>query len=180
MIDINKIFYSNKSKSLHKKCVFCEENILEYEHGYVIEKAFKYNGSIKSFELIFEYALCSECIQRLSSEMSKKSKLKVEQYFIENIKLSKLKFSNANEKIEHCMITGDNVQNSKEYQIAGFFIKNKMVVSENFPYAISSVVIEEIQELISEKTRKFSDTFKDLILPPDVREKFPKDRIVIF
>ena len=55
-----------------------------------------------------------------------------------------------------------------------------MIVSNDFPFAIGFGAIEEIQELISEKTRGFSDKFKDIVLPPHVKDNFPKDRVLIF
>jgi len=176
VIEINKIFYSEKLGSMHNKCVFCEENVLEYEHGYVIEKAFKYNEISEKYETVFEYVLCTECMHRLSSEMSEKSKKNIEVYFNENRK----NIVHPNDRFEKCMITNDNVKSLKEYQIAGLFYKTKMLISKDFPYAIGLNAINEVQELISEKTRNFSEKFKDLILPPHVKDNIPKDRIVIF
>ncbi len=180
---INNIFLSDKTGKFPEKCVFCDDNILEYEQGYVIEKAFKYNEKTKTFKTIFEYALCAECIQRLSSEMSKESSEKVQNYlssFRANLNQITDNENDVEGRLNTCMVKNSPVINSKEYQIAGYFLKNEMLVSDVFPYAIGDEAIEEIQNLISEKTRDFSDKFKDLILPPDVREKFPKDRIVIF
>ncbi|MCF6365158.1 MAG: hypothetical protein L3J35_03055 [Bacteroidales bacterium] len=180
---INNIFFSDKTGNLFEKCVFCEGNILKYENGYVIEKAFKYNEKTKSFKMIFEYALCSECIKKLSSEMSKESTEKIQNYLSSFRSNLNVVFDNEaviEERLKTCMVKNKNVQTSEEYQIAGFFLKDKMLVSDMFPYAVGDEAIEEIQNLISEKTRDFSNKFKDLILPPDVREKFPKDRVVIF
>lgn len=180
---INNIFLSDKTGKFPEKCVFCDDNILEYEQGYVIEKAFKFNDKTKTFKTIFEYALCAECIQRLSSEMSKESSEKVQNYlssFKSNLNQNVDNEKGVEERLNTCMVKNNSIKNSKEYQIAGYFLKNEMLVSDVFPYAIGDEAIEEIQNLISEKTRDFSDKFKDLILPPDVREKFPKDRIVIF
>lgn len=180
MKKINKIFYSTKTGKLHNKCVFCEENILEFEHGYVIEKAFKYNDAKNIYETIFEYALCTECLQRLSSEMSEKSKNTIEAYFRINRNDAMHRLNSVKGRLEECLITNENIRNSKEYQIAGFFIKNEMLVSNDFPYAIGEKAINEIQDLISKKTRDFSEKFKDLILPPHVKDNLPKNRIVIF
>ena len=75
------------------------------------------------------------------------------------------------------MIENTNVNEMNEYQIAGQFYKKKMIVFDAFPFAVGETAINEIQEMLSEKTRDFSDKFKDLILPPDVREKIPNKRI---
>jgi hypothetical protein len=71
-------------------------------------------------------------------------------------------------------------QKTEEYQIAGQFWQNSMIVFDSFPFALGETAVNEIQELLSDKTRGFSDKFKDLILPPDVRDKIPDDRLVFF
>lgn len=182
-MEIKEIFYSEKNNKLFNKCILCEDNILEYEHGYAVEKAFKYNSETKRHETIFEYAICTECIQRSSSEMSEKSVSNIQKYlnkFRENQKQYTDNVADIEERTKICMVTNKDVYKSEEFQIAGFFIKKEMIVSDIFPYAIGEEAIEEIQNLISEKTRNFSDNFKNLILPPDIRKKLPKDRIVIF
>ncbi|NPA44134.1 MAG: hypothetical protein GXO49_01230 [Chlorobi bacterium] len=181
MDDIDKKFLLNKDNNQFKKCVFCEDNILEYEHGYVVEKAYKYNNKSNDFEIIFEYALCLECVQHLSSEMSEESTNNIEKYFEANVKpLSASQLIDLKARTETCMITGESLSKSKEYQIAAVYQKESMIINERFPFAISGIIIEEIQELISEKTRNFTDKFKDLIIPPQERDKIPKDRILIF
>lgn len=180
MKKIHKNFYSEKDGELLKTCVFCNDNVLEYEYGYVIEKAFKFNKVTNIFELVFEYALCTECMQRLSSEMSEESKNNITEYFNRNKKQEYFSVLTVEERFKMCMLSGKNLKTQKEYQIAGFFIKDEMIVSNDFPFAIGFDAIEEVQELISDQTRDFSDKFKDVVLPPHVKDNFPKDRILIF
>ncbi len=180
MENIKQKFYSEKNNKPFNKCVFCEGELLGNENFYVVEKAFSYNLSNKSYELVFEYALCSECIQSLSSEMSKESQDKIEKYFDANLNNNGFDKIDADKRTNICMITGDDLLHTKEYQIAALFFDDEMVVSERFPFAIGDVAIEEIQQLISEKTRDFTDKFKDIIIPPEVRDNIPKDRIIFF
>ncbi len=181
--DIPKIFYTGKTGEMHKTCIMCDDLILEYEHGYIIEKAFKRNEKTNQFDVIFEYALCTECQQSLSKEMSEKSMRNIQKYFQHyksNISALSSSENDINKRLSNCMIENTNVNEMNEYQIAGQFYKKKMIVFDAFPFAVGETAINEIQEMLSEKTRDFSDKFKDLILPPDVREKIPDKRIVFF
>ena len=180
---IPKIFYSEETGGLHKTCIMCDDLILKYEHGYIIEKAFKRNEKSNKFDVIFEYALCTECQQSLSKEMSHKSMRNIQQYFLKyksNISGLNSSESDISKRLSNCMITNIDVNEMDEYQIAGQFYKNSMIVFDAFPFAVGEIAVNEIQEMLSEKTRGFSDKFKDLILPPDVRDKIPDDRLVFF
>ncbi len=180
MVNIHKKFYSDKAGSIFKTCVFCNDNVLEYEQGYLIEKAYKYNPKTNKFEIIFEYALCIECMQRLSSEMSEESIKNIAKYFNKNKNEEYFSGLNVNERLATCMISQKKLKTQKEFQIAGYFLKDKMIVSNDFPFAIGYEAIEEIQELISEKTRNFFEKFNDIVLPSDFKYTFPKDRVLIF
>jgi len=181
--DIPEIFFNENSGKMHDTCLLCDDNLLKYKHGYVIEKAFKKNNLTDEFEVIFEYALCTECQQSLSKEMSKKSMENIQKFFHDHKKnISALTNSEVdiNTRLNKCMITNDDIADTNEYQIAGQFYKQTMIVFDSFPFALGETAVNEIQELLSEKTRGFSDKFKDLILPPDVRDKIPDDRLVFF
>ena len=58
----------------------------------------------------------------------------------------------------------DDVNDMKEYQIAGQFYKSTMIVFDAFPFAIGDLAIEEIQELLSKKTRDFCKNIAQLWL----------------
>lgn len=181
--EIPQIFRNQKTGDLLNTCIMCDDNLLDYEHGYLIEKAFKKNVQKNEFELIFEYAICTECQQSMSKEMSEKSMKNIQLYFNKyKARISKL--SNSKNDIDlrltNCMIKEENVDGMQEYQIAGQFYKTNMIVFDAFPFAIGEIAIGEIQELLSKKTRDFSEKFKDLILPPSVRDKIPDNRPVYF
>lgn len=181
--EIPDIFFNNKTGKFHESCILCDDHLLSYKHGYVIEKAFKRNSQTKKFELVFEYALCTECQQSLSKEMSVKSMQNIQKFF-QHHKGSIHSLSNSDSDVQTrlntCMITGEDLSKTEEYQIAGQFWQNSMIVFDSFPFALGETAVNEIQELLSDKTRGFSDKFKDLILPPDVRDKIPDDRLVFF
>ncbi len=181
-IHIPEQFYRSDSGKKHDHCVLCEDQLFNYEQGYVIEKAFQKNPQTGFFETVFEYAVCRECQQKLSGEMSQESVLNIQRYFIENAlqtdTFSDI-FSDTESRFKYCMVKGMHISTMNEYQIGGLFKKELMVVNETFPYVIGEVAINEIQNLLSEKTKGFINKFKDLVIPPDVRKKIP-DKPFIF
>jgi len=178
-------FYSSKNNKPIESCVMCGKELLTDHEPYIIEKAFKNNEITKETELIFEYALCSQCQQNTASELSKESLNNIKMYYelyvnfeerqaeledIEDFKLS--------EWINKCIITGKPLSKYKEFQYGGMFLRNQMLLG-NLPFAVGEKAINEMQELISEKTRDFLDGFKDKIIPPEVRDKVPDDFLIL-
>jgi hypothetical protein len=112
--------------------------------------------------------------------MSKESQNKIEKYFEANLNNNGFNKIDVGKRTNVCMITGDNLLHTKEYQIAALFFDNEMIVSERFPFAIGDIALEEIQQFISKKTRDFTNKFKEIVIPPEVRDNIPKDRIIFF
>ncbi len=184
-IDIPEEFYSSKSKQPIKECALCGKALLTDFEPYIIEKAFKKNEVTKKTELIFEYAMCSECQQSTASELSKESLDNLRMYYelyvnfeerqaqlqdIENFELS--------EWINKCIITGKPLSEYKEFQYGGLFLRNQLMLG-NLPFAVGEKAINEMQELISKKTRDYLDGFKDKIIPPGVSDKIPDDFLIL-
>ena len=67
-----------------------------------------------------------------------------------------------------CMITGTNINDMSEYQIAGAF-SGRQLIWEPFPFIMSIEVTNEINELLSEKTKEEIDGFIDNFIgvPPE-------------
>jgi hypothetical protein len=181
LIKIPELFYHSTIGTMHNTCVLCDDDLLSYEFGYVIEKAFLRNKATGYFETVFEYAICKECQQKLSGEMSQESLLNIQRYFIQNAlqteQFSDL-FPDADSRMKLCMVKGVPVSDMNEYQVGGQFKKDKMLVSDTFPYALGETAISEIQDLLSEKTKGFTNKFKELVLPPDVKNNVPENRFI--
>lgn len=184
-ISIPEEFFSSKTNKVIEECVMCGKAILTDNAPYIIEKAFKNNLVTKETELIFEYALCAECQQNTASELSEESLNNIKMYYelyvdfekrqaelkdIENFKLS--------DWINKCIITGKPLSEYKEFQYGGMFFQNKLLLG-NIPFAVGEKAINEMQELISKKTRDFLDGFKEKIIPPGVRDKVPDDFLIL-
>jgi len=184
-IDIPEIFYASQDKQPIKHCAICGTFLLKEYQPYLIEKAFKKNTITKEDELIFEYALCRNCQQNASEELSKESLANIKMYFDlyvdfevrqkELLKPGNFKFDDC---IKDCIITKKPISDFDEYQVGGYFFRNQLLL-DSLPFAIGEKAMSEIQEVISKKTRDFLDGFKDKILPVDIRDKVPDDFLIL-
>jgi hypothetical protein len=165
----------------------CECLLLNTE--YVIEKAIRRYKEFSTTDTIFEYAICMKCHEEFVGSYSASSLANIQNYFIENANFDskrndlheKLKEGhfNVNEWISHCIIKGTHVSDLTEYQIGCQCIGNKMVVL-NMPFMIGHEAMDEISQLLSDKTRGEMDRFIDDFfgLPPDLK-KILKDSGVL-
>jgi hypothetical protein len=184
-IEIPKIFYSAEDKKPIKKCAICGKILLFANEPYLIEKAFKRNNKTNVDDLIFEYALCYTCQQNTSSELSEESLANIKMYFNLYVDFQKRQEQLGNPEnfrladcLKNCIITKKPVVQYDEYQIGGYFFRDRLLL-ENLPFAIGGKAIEELQDVLSEKTRDFLDGFKDRILPVDIRDKVPDDFLIL-
>jgi len=178
-------FLSSKTNKPIGYCMLCGKNLLIDHSPYMIEKAFQRNLSTKQFEMVFEYALCSVCQRNATSELSKESLANIKMYFDLYVDFDKRQQEQANydknqflSGIKNCIITNKPISEYNEYQIGGYFYRNQML-TDNLPFAIGEKAMNEIQDVISKKTRDFLDKFKDKIIPPSVRDKVPDDFLIL-
>jgi hypothetical protein len=187
LVDIPRIFHSHASNAPFSKCMNCDCVLLNTE--YVIEKAIRRYKDFSSTDTIFEYAICMKCHQEFVNAYSASSMANIQNYFLENADFDnkrrdlqdKLKEGhfNIDEWISHCIIKGTPVNELSEYQIGCQCIGNKMVVL-NMPFMIGHEAMEEITQLLSDKTRGEMDRFIDEFfgLPPELK-KLLKDSGVL-
>jgi hypothetical protein len=183
-IEVPKIFFSEKENRPFSKCSLCGSTLDEFE-VYFVEKAFKKNIQNHQHELVFEYALCSSCLEETRTELSQESRKNIELYFklyvdIEerNNKLLSKNHIDLNEWISECIITGKAIDDENEYVIGGAIIANRLIL-DGMPYALSEKAMLEMQELFSKKTKDFLDGFQKKVFPPDVRERIPDGSLII-
>ncbi|MCF6242621.1 MAG: hypothetical protein L3J74_14905 [Bacteroidales bacterium] len=164
-IEVPKVFFSEKTNRPFNKCSMCGNLLNEFELHFV-EKAFGKSINSKEHELIFEYALCSECLESTREELSEESKNNIEMYFKlyvdvaeRNKKLLSKNHIDLNSWIGKCIITGKPVSEEKEYVIGGAILGNRLILNV-MPYAVSEKAMFEIQELLSKKTKDFLDGFQ--------------------
>jgi hypothetical protein len=178
-------FFSSKTNKPIGHCIMCGKNLLVDNSPYLIEKAFQKNIGNKKFELVFEYALCSVCQQNTTSELSEESMKRIKMYYELYVDFDKRQKELSNtdnyklsDSISNCIITQKPIQEYNSYQIGGLCFRDRLILG-NLPFAIGEKAIDEIQELISKKTRDFLDGFKEKVIPPEVLDKVPDDFLIL-
>ena len=93
-------------------CIQCDYDLLKGDRHYVIEKVFKHYVGLTKTEVLFEYAICSHCYEKMKEELSAESMASLSEYMIMNTD-----FASMQQRIEknpdkpeawlsHCMIKG--------------------------------------------------------------------------
>ena len=182
---IPKIFHKSDG-GLLENCIMCNRCVTRPAQDYFIEKAFRFIPSIKKREVIFEYAMCIPCAEAMRNELSTESKSRIELYFKQNVNfenrssLLQPKRAPFSKWINKCLIKNEDLFKSSEYSIYGHAYGKRLVYGL-FPYAISGAVMEEVNELISEKTREVLDDFigNHFSGPPEVAEILKRRPVLV-
>ena len=184
--DIPSVFFPFGEAKAFSNCINCDRYLLQDNVEYIIEKAIRRYHEYETSDVIFEYAMCMQCAEKMRAELSVESQQKVQQY-IENSKLVSTRqqlIEQSNWKIDDwlgsCAIKGEPVEDQNEYQIYGHFRGNKMVFSA-MPYMISGSAVEEISQLLSAKTIDELNRFIDnnFGLPPELKEVIKNKPVVL-
>jgi hypothetical protein len=179
--EIPKIFKTFVSESFFNHCIVCNKNLLHEGTQYLIEKA------VKDSFVEFEYAICFECTEKLRETLSTESKQRVNHYFEAKTnlqerrqKLLKEKGNNIDAWLSSCIFTSNHIDEISEYQIYAH-CDGKDLLFTYMPYMISGQALEEMQELLSKKTKEALDGFVDKYfgLPPDWKEALKKKDLIL-
>lgn len=179
--DIPRVFYSDMSAKPIEHCSFCAKSLLEDKVFYSIEKL------IKNHRVDFEYAICFDCSSQLKSEMSEESSRNIEKY-MQNCgfvtKSQAIMYSDDTFEVDDflraCMIKETSVDELTEYQMIGVFEGNQ-ISEQAFPLIIGAEAIEEMNALLSAKTRGEMDKYLDELtgLPPEFVELFKEKKLLL-
>lgn len=181
-IDIPTVFKTYVSESFFSNCISCDKYLLEDDTEYVIEKV------IKDGQVEVEYSMCMECVENMRKKMSDESLNNINKYFEQNSGFLAKRYdlfsshsTNVDDYISNCLFKDKSIHESDEYQLLGHFMGKKLLLSV-FPYMVCKEAIEEVQELLSAKTKDELDDFtnKHFGLPPDLKEILKTRKPVLF
>jgi len=166
-IPIPRIFYSFFHEGMFPECTVCSKKLLNGKTSYFIEKAYQKG------EVVFEYAMCEECRDEMSTEISSESLMNLADYFMKNGNLIERRatllqnFDNtAKPWLEKCLFTEKKRSECESYQICAECEGRNLTLSF-LPFMISETATEEIQSLISKQTRESFNRFtRDVLNPP--------------
>lgn len=180
-IEIPGIFKTFVSEEYFQNCISCGKYLLDSGSQYVIEKAIKDNY------IEFEYAMCLECAEKMRKKLSTESLDRIDKYFEEHVdlpgKINRFLQDNStsvDDYLSTCLISGKSINNLNEYQIFAI-CEGKELLLSLFPYMISHSIVEEMQELLSAKTRDELDDFtsRHFDLPPEWKESIKSKKIIL-
>ncbi len=174
-----KLFDSDTSSPI-RECKICGKELLASNSDYLIQKTFRRFPDHDLDEVIFEFAICNECNQRIHNEISEESKKTIERYFEEQMNSFESMAGPASfndeetsfdDIISRCAITGKSIHEVKEYTIIAQGRGPRLVLGM-LPLAVSFEAQEGLNELLSKKTRDFFDDFtkEHFSGPPGIEE----------
>ena len=179
-IEVPVQFHSFMEEGPFSKCTLCEESLTEDGTQYLIHKAFHRE------EVIFEYAMCLPCRAKMQGELSAESieaiNAYMEQYEIEDRTgpMMEAHGTDVSKWLSHCLVTGAPITEAEEYHYYAF-CDGPDLVFNGLPLALAGSVDEELNELLSKKTRDRLDGFVDeqFGLPPELKKPIKGSPILI-
>lgn len=177
---IPELFYSDKKKEPFTECSMCNMVFAETDNVYLIEKAYERDKESGKRNLVFELACCMNCRDEINNSLSKESKDRIAAYFAEHTdietrdkNLKKHDLIDTEIWLNNCIVKNKSMDEVDEFQIYALCWKDEMVFHQ-FPYMICGEAMEEVAELLSNKSLdELNDLLSDLIdLPPELSELF--------
>jgi len=173
---IPKMFRDSNGE-LMSRCLMCERELLSPNCDYLVERTFRVYRNPFREEVIAEYAMCMDCAERMRRTMSRESLERVTAYFRERVNESALRerFLQPDVRLQdlvaRCLITNKSIKKEEHYSLQACCSGKEMVLGV-FPYALSGAALEEMNELLSAKTRQVLDDFIGRYFsgPPEVAE----------
>lgn len=177
--------FRTEEGTFFKHCISCNNELIESDTEYIIERAIKKYPKLDASAVIFEYALCMTCAEKMHERMSAESMQRLREYVQTHMQYKVDLFDRLEEDqpieptelLHKCLITGRPIDDESvgEYQMIAHCKGNKLSPWE-FPFAICGEALEGMSALLSEKTRDELDDFIDdhFGLPPEWKEALKK------
>jgi len=155
--------YSCQTDAPFENCLICGTNLLSSNRHYVIEKIFR------GREVIIELAMCLNCQQDCGDEgMSEESAALLKKFLRERMDFQRRihLMSAVNDQdsidawIERCLLSDQPAQMFREYQIVAL-CRGPWIQRDFYPALISGPALEELSNLLSDKTRDWLSDFID-------------------
>lgn len=180
-------FYSDATGAPFERCLRCEKPLLVPGTEYFIEKAIRRYEKFDADDTIFEYAMCVDCHIALQDTFSEESRKRLDAYFQQHAhmlehheKALRAGGTQIDAFISNCLIKKTSREASTEYQIYAHCDGDRMLLTV-FPFMLSGEAIDEMVDLLSDKTigeiGGLMDEFFDL--PPDLKKKLPDRPILL-
>lgn len=185
-IEIPKVFRSSETGKPFDHCMVCNKYLLDDGTPYMIEKAVRNYPDVGVQEVIFEYALCTDCAIKFNEAISTETKQRIAKYFSNpnnivprNEPIGK-NAEDVQPWINQCIAKGTIISESAEYQLIGQCEGKHLLLSE-MPFALSHEAMDEIASLMSVQSLGEIDDFIGTYFtgPPEVAELLKRRLIFV-
>jgi len=172
--NIPEDFYSYESKKPFEHCIECGSDLVQSQAPYFVEKAFRKYPKYKVHDVVYEFAMCFTCANEMRQTLSVESTRALQQFMEGSMGKNPHNLHPPNQKttwFKNCFVTQQPIQDQEEYIIYGVFQGDQMMVAD-FPYAIGLDAMNQLSELLSNKTLDIMDDFMGdhFTGPPEVNE----------
>lgn len=182
-LPIPKIFLDSDSGAPLQRCIDCDYKVFEGDRYYMIEKVVKRYPELDTTEVLFEYAICQNCYEKMKDAMSEESMANLSSYMMQNTDFEGLSQrieeqpDNPEYWLSNCLIKGTPVKEMNEYQMGACFKGDRLMTDFIPPFMIGELAMDEMNELLSQATKDEMDDFMGdhFGIPPELR----KDLILI-
>lgn len=171
--DYPSLFDSLESGRAFEFCNACGLSLRKDADSYVVGKSY-HRG-----ECVFECALCDDCQERLHNESSEETRQAIANFMESRIDIEgrfERLCTNLDPEawVETCAICDTPRADSERYSIKGLFASNGIIFGPT-PLGICGKCEDEVNELVSKKTRDVWDDFKASHFdgPPALGEDLP-------
>jgi len=175
---IPAVLFNEDSKAPHRECRICQKNLMDGEL-YAIQKVFK-NYPDQEAQALFDFALCKNCMEQARAELSKESRLRIDQFMMEGLENLEASGEEASDRWEQhrCTLSGTYLQESNEFQMMAVCQGESLVDS---PVCLSAEMLETIQELLSPESREELNRFSENNFgwPPELKKALVDGDIVL-
>ncbi len=164
----SSLFSEDKQKP-HQHCKVCAIDLSTVE-SYGIQKVYKNYPHQAKPQVLFDFALCMPCMESARAELSLESRKNIDSFMQE--KLTALALSGLSPedryKQRQCTLSGHDLSLSNDYQVIAICSGDKLM---DTPIFISDLILDEIQELLSAKSRDELERFTEnnLDWPPELK-----------
>jgi hypothetical protein len=187
MIKIPEDLYAYDTRAPFENCLVCDRYLLDPKVEYIIEKAYRNRSDVGASEVIFDYAICAHCANKMMDELSTESITNLQRYFAENISMNSLtgmpeqESERAHFMLNHCVVKGIEKNSTEEYQVVAR-CKGQHLAQHHFPIMLSFDALNELSSLLSQKTQDSLDNFRDKFFPvsPEFEDLFKSKPVLVF
>lgn len=153
------IFHSLEHDGPFRACSICNRDLAESE--YFIERIFHHA------EPIVEMAICTPCRLRHASELSAESQQRIRHFLQTRIRTDArserlgavTQFDEMGPWLDECLVSGLKATECPYRSIYAACYGDELMLSTELPFMVSGQVAEELQELLSEQTRRACEDF---------------------